>query len=64
MIRKKAKRRVHTMLVRVTAPSNLTAAQVRREVKWNIKDQSGYLGVDNEGNDFSLTVRGIKGVRA
>jgi hypothetical protein len=58
-------RKAVTMLVTVTVPRGLTAAQARREVRTLINEQCNYLdSVPGTWDEVTVKVRQIKAVKS
>lgn len=55
-----AKRKRLTMLVTVSVPDDLTAAEARREVRTLINHQSGWLSRLEEGDVKAISVKPVK----
>lgn len=61
MARRKARRL--TIELTISTSATLTSAEIRREVRTLINDQSNYMECDRDGNDINLRAVKVRAAR-
>lgn len=61
MARRKARRL--TIEITISTSATLTSAEIRREVRTLINDQSNYMECDRDGNDINLRAVKVRAAR-